>query len=185
MSLSTSKKTARKISASEAAGLVKPGDWLDFGVSLSQPDVFDIALAARKNELHSVNIRSGLTLRPRALLEADPERAHFHWFSWHFSAYDRKKGDAGLANYIPCNLGEIPDYYRRFIDPPDIVVLKTCPIDENGFFNFGVTNLWNRTLVERAKTVIVEVTEGMPYICGAENRTCDISEVELHHRRRP
>jgi acyl-CoA hydrolase len=174
---STSKKTARKIPASEAVGLVKPGDWLDFGVSLSQPDVFDLALATRKNELHSVNIRSGLTLRPRALLEADPGRGHFHWFSWHFSAYDRKKGDAGLANYIPCNLGEIPDYYRRFIDPPDIVVLKTCPIDENGFFNFGVTNLWNRTLVERAKTVIVEVTEGMPYICGAENGV-HISEVD-------
>lgn len=166
---SSTRKTARTISAAEAAALVKSGDWLDFGVSVSQPDAFERALAARKHELRNVNIRSGFTLSPRALLESDKDRDHFHWFSWHFSAYDRKKGDAGLANYIPCNLGEVPDYYRRFIDPPDIVVLKTCPPDENGFFNFGLTNLWHRALIERAKTVIVEVCESMPYLHGVDN----------------
>jgi hypothetical protein len=46
-----------------------------------------------------------LSMRPRAVLEADPLREHFHWFSWHHSGYDRKQGDAGLTNYIPCNLG--------------------------------------------------------------------------------
>ncbi len=43
-----------------------------------------------------------------------------------------QEGDAGLQHYIPCNLGEISDYYRRFIDPPDIMVIKTCPIDATG-----------------------------------------------------
>jgi len=32
-------------------------------------------------------------MKPRAVLEADPEGKHFHWFSWHFSGYDRKKHD--------------------------------------------------------------------------------------------
>ena len=77
------------------------------------------------------------------MLEADPEREHFHFFNWHLSGYDRKQCDAGRQNYIPCNLGEIPDYYRRFIDPPEIMVVKTCPADENGFFNFGPPNLWH------------------------------------------
>jgi hypothetical protein len=47
----------------------------------------------------------------------------------HFSGYDRKKHDAGISHYIPVNLGEIPDYYRRFMDPVSMVVLKTCPMD--------------------------------------------------------
>lgn len=178
MTLPTSKKTAQKTSASEAASRVNSGDWVDYGVSLSQPDVFDQALAARKAELRNVNIRSGLSLRPRAVLEADPEREHFHWFSWHFSGYDRKKADLGLANYIPCNLGEIPDYYRRFIDPPEIAVLKTCPLDENGYFNFGATSVWNRELVTRSKTVVVEVTESMPYLYGSGNGV-HLSEVDF------
>ena len=87
-------------------------------------------LAQRKAELRNVKIRGCLSMRPRAVLEADPQREHFHWFNWHYSGYDRKQGDAGVASYIPCNLGEISDYYRRFIEPPDIAVLKTCPMDD-------------------------------------------------------
>jgi acyl-CoA hydrolase len=162
-------KQPRKISAADAAAIVRSGDWVDYGVTLCQPDVFDKALAARKSELRNVKIRSCISMKSRAVLEADPGGEHFFWFSWHFSGYDRKKHDAGISHYIPVNLGEIPDYYRRFMDPVSVVVLKTCPMDENGFFNFGATNLWHRAVVERAKLVIVEVTEGLPYVYGEQN----------------
>ena len=159
----------RKISAADAAALVRPGDWVDYGISLCQPDVFDKALAARASELRNVRIRSCLSMKPRAVLEADPGGEHFFWFSWHFSGYDRKQHDAGICHYIPGNLGEIPDYYRRFLEPVSIVVLKTCPMDENGYFNFGATSLWHRAVIESAKIVIVEVTEGLPYVYGDHN----------------
>jgi acyl-CoA hydrolase len=162
-------KAARRITAAEAAGLVKSGDWVDYGAVLSQPDVFDRALADRKHELREVKIRSCLSLRPRAVLETDPQREHFHWYSWHFGGYDRNKHDAGLCHYIPCNLGEISDYYRRFIEPPDILVLKTRAADANGLFNLGATNLWHRAIASRAKIVIAEVSEGLPYVCGVDN----------------
>jgi acyl-CoA hydrolase len=171
------KTPATRISAEEAASLVRPGMWLDYGVSLCQPDMFDRALAARAAGLTNVKIRSCLTLKPRAFLEADPEGKHFHSFNWHFSGYDRAKHDAGCCNYIPLNLGEVPDYYRRFIDPVDIVVLKTCPMDENGYFNFSATNAWHRAIVERAKTVIVEVSTGLPYVYGEQNGV-HVSEVD-------
>src|SRR3954453_4716337 len=86
-------KQPRSISAEAAARLVHSGNWLDYGGALCQPDVFDKVLAARKQELTNVKIRSCLSMRPRAVLEADPEGRHFHWFSWHFSGYDRKKHD--------------------------------------------------------------------------------------------
>ena len=63
------------------------------------------------------------------MIEVDPEREHFNFFNWHFGGYDRKQSDAGRQNYIPCNLGEIPDYYRRFIDPPEFMIVKTAPLD--------------------------------------------------------
>ena len=167
----------KKITASEAAALVKSGDWLDYGASLAQPDVFDQALAERVNELTNVGFRSSLAARPRAVLEADPEGAHFHWYTWHFSAYERRKSDAGICYHIPPNLGEIADYYRRFIDPIDIVVLKVRPADANGYFNFGPTNAWLRTLVERAKTLIIETSTAVPYVYGDDNGV-HISEVD-------
>jgi acyl-CoA hydrolase len=168
---------ARRITPQEAASFVTSDMWLDYGAGLCQPDAFDQALAERKNDLHRVKIRACLTMRPRAILEADANGEHFFWFSMHFSGYDRRKHDAGLANYLPVNLGEIPDYYRRFIDPVDIVVLKTCPIDENGFFNFSATNLWHSAVIERARMVIVEESAGLPYAMG-EGNGVHVSEVD-------
>ena len=159
-------RAVRRITAEAAAALVQPGMWLDYGAVLGQPDVFDAALAKRIGPLTHVRIRSCLATRPRAVLEADPQGQHVYWASSHFGGYDRKKHDAGIAHYLPVNLGEIPDYYRRFIDPVDIVVLKTAPMDAAGVFNFGPATLWLRALVERARIVIVEECAAMPYVMG-------------------
>jgi acyl-CoA hydrolase len=177
MQSSTHRRAALRITAADAANLVKSGDWVDYGALLAQPDAFDRALAARKPELRNVKIRACLSTRTRAVLEADPQREHFQWYNWHFSGYDRKKHDAGVCHYIPCNLGEIPDYYRRFIEPPDIVVLKTCEVDANGFFNLSASNLWHRAITSRARIVVAEISRGLPYLYGVENGL-HISEID-------
>jgi acyl-CoA hydrolase len=168
---------AQIISCEEAASFVRSGMWLDYGVGLAQPDAFDRALALRKETLENVKFRSCLTMRPRAVVECDPEGHHFFWFSWHFTGYDRKKHDTGRCVYIPLNLGEVPDYYCRFIDPVDIAIFKTCPIDENGYFNFSASNMWHRAIIERARTVIVEMSKSLPYAHGEQNAV-HVSEVD-------
>jgi len=156
------------ISPEGAAALVKSGDWVDYGFGMGQPDRFDRALAARAGELRDVKIRAAFTTRPRAVLEADPDGAHFLWFNWHFSGYDRKQHDADRCNYIPMNFGEAPDYYRRFVDPVDVVCLKTTPMDAHGYFNFGGAVTYHKALAERAKILVVETCVAMPYVYGAE-----------------
>src|SRR3954451_17663904 len=157
------------ITAEVAARLVKSGDWIDYFGAFAPPDVFEGALAARVAELRALKIRACLTTKPRAVLDADPRGEHLAFDNWHFSGYDRKMHDAGICHYAPINLGELADYYERFIDPPDVAVIKTCPMDEAGFFNFGPANLWHGTILEKAKTVVVEVTEALPYVYGVDN----------------
>ncbi|CEJ11682.1 Succinyl-CoA:coenzyme A transferase [bacterium YEK0313] len=178
MTAAVSAKRATAITAAEAAALVKSGMWLDYGFGMGQPDLFDRALAARRDELSDVKIRSALTMKARPTQDSDPQGAHFHWFSWHFSGYDRARHDEGRCNYIPMNFGEAPDYYRRFIEPVDIVVLKTCPMDADGVFNFGGAATYQRATVERARCVIVEVCEAMPYCHGPDNGV-HVSEVDF------
>jgi acyl-CoA hydrolase len=167
--MATTTRSARTIPVGQAAAMVRSGDWLDYGAVLAQPDAFDAALASRVGELRDVNIRGCLSLRPRAVLQSDPAREHFNFYNWHFSGYDRRQSDAGLQHYIPCNLGEIPENYRRFIDPPEIMVIKTRPMDADGVFNFGVANLWHRALASRARVVIVETDPAVPHVHGLEN----------------
>jgi acyl-CoA hydrolase len=165
------------VSAEAAAALVRSGDWVDYGGNVSQPDAFDRALAARAAELRDVKVRSCLTLRPHAIVAADPQGERFSLFSWHFSAYDRKLHDAGRTYYIPMNFGEAPDYYRRFIDPPDVVAIKTCPMDEHGYFNFSASVTYAKALTERAKLLVVETSPQLPYVYGGEE-SVHASEVD-------
>jgi len=159
-------KRAQRISAEAAAALVKSGDWVDYGFGLGQPEAFDAALARRKDALEQVKIRGALSLRARQVVEADREGRHFQWFNWHFSGYDRRQHDAGLANYIPMNFGEAPDFYRRYIDPVDVAVFKCCPKDARGFYNFSGACTYHAAVLERARVVVVEIDEKLPYCHG-------------------
>ena len=162
-------KSAAAVSAEHAASLVKSDDWVDYGFGLSQPDMFDQALGARARDLTRVKIRSALTVRPRAVLDADPEGRHFLWFSWHFSACDRKQHDAGRCNYIPMNFGEAPDYYRRFIDPISVACIKTAPMDAEGMFSFGCSTTYLCAMTERARVIVVETSQAVPRVPGPDN----------------
>jgi acyl-CoA hydrolase len=177
VALRIARAPAQTITPERAASFVTSGMWLDYGAALCQPDVFDRALGARIRELSNVKLRHCLTMRPRVVLENDPDGHHVYSFNLHYSSYDRRKHDEGRCNYLPVNLGEIPDYYRRFIDPVDIVILKTCPIDGDGYFNLSAANLWHRAIVERARMVIVETSQGLPYVHG-EQTGLHISEVD-------
>jgi acyl-CoA hydrolase len=168
---------ARTITAERAAGLVTSGMWLDYYAVINQPDLFDAALGARVTELSDLKIRNTLTLRPRAVLENDPQGKHVYEINLHLGGYDRKLHDRGQCSYLPLNLGEGPDDYRRFIDRVDILILKTRPLDADGFFNVGPTNLWFRSVVERARMVIVETNDTLPHVYGVDTGI-HLSEVD-------
>ena len=167
----------KTVGADEAAALVKSGDWIDYGFGVGQPDVFDHALAVRIPQLTGVKIRGTLALKPRAAIEADPEARHAAYFSWYFSGLERKLHDRELCSHLPMNFGEAPDYYRRFIDV-DVAIMKTAPMDEHGFFNFGGSVTYLKAVTEKARKVIVETDAAMPYVFGVENGV-HIGEVDF------
>ncbi len=169
MAASNQAELKRKtITAQRAASMVKSDSWLEYGFGAGQPDLFDKSLAARIAELRNLRIRGCLAMRPRLAVEADPDSRHVSYFSWYFSGLERKMHDRGLCCHIPMNFGEAPDYYRRFV-AADVAVLKTAPMDEHGFFNFGIAVTYHKAITERAKILIIETDEAMPYVYGVEN----------------
>ncbi len=171
----TSELKRKTISAAQAAEMVKSNSWLDYGFGMGQPDLFDSALAERISRLDNVRVRGCLAMRPRAVVEADPESRHVTYLSWYFSALERRMHDRGLCQHIPMNFGEAPDYYRRFVEV-DVAILKTAPMDEHGYFNFGGAITYHKALAEKARMLIVETNASMPYVYGVENAV-HVSEV--------
>ncbi|MFZ5646065.1 MAG: acetyl-CoA hydrolase/transferase family protein [Bacillota bacterium] len=166
------------VSAEDAVKIIKSGDWVDFGTFQGQVVELDRALAARKEELNDVKIRSACRVAgPPAVAMADPTKETFVFNSGHFSILDRKVGDFGLCYYVPLLFREVPHYYQ-YDNCVDVAMVTVTPMDKHGYFNFGLNNVYTKKTCELAGHVIVEVNPNMPWVPGGNQECIHISEVD-------
>lgn len=135
-------------SPAEAAKVVKSGDWVDFGFGNGFPELFDEALAARRDELQDVKIRGGLVYRPIIhTIDCDPDRKHFQYYSWHLGGYERKMFTAGRLQFVPMLLRLLPEMYRDYLRV-DVAVVPVSKPDEQGYCGLGLANFCWKTIME-------------------------------------
>ena len=166
------------VSPQEAVTLVKDGDWVDYCQTCSFPEALDAALAARRDELQDVKIRSAIAMKPVQVVERDPEHLAFTYHAWHCSALDRSYVDRGLAYHIPMMFRNIGSYYSRGYAPVNVAMVTVAPMDENGFFNYGLTNCCMQELLDCADHIILEVNKTMPTIYGLRSDHIHLSQVD-------
>ena len=165
--------------AKEAVKTVKSGDWVDYGWCAMHPVLLDRELAARYEELTDVKVRGGVLLWPLAIGGVPDAREHFTWNSWHMSGHERKLINIGVAFYGPIRYSELPRYYRENVEPIDVAMFQVTPMNEHGWFNFGISTSHIKAMCERAKVIIVEVNENLPYCIGGSESNIHISEVDM------
>ena len=61
----------KKMTAEQAAALVKSGDWVDYGWCVNTPVAVDAALAKRLPELENVNFRGGILMWVPEIFQID------------------------------------------------------------------------------------------------------------------
>ena len=145
---------------------------------MSFPVALDRALAARKGELHNINVRNAISMYPVQVVEQDPQQETFTFNVWHCSAIDRKYMDQGRAFYSPMLFRHNGAYYKRGYAKVNVAMVTVPPMDEHGYFNYGLTNCSQQELIDAADYVIVEVNRNMPYICGIEADHIHVSQVD-------
>lgn len=171
------------ISAEEAAQLVKSNDIVEYGMFATKPIEFDKALGKRAGDgLQNVSIRAtGSVLPIPEVIKCDPEQKSFQYFSWYFTALDRKAADLGLACHSPFNYHEAtmlaynPDFKQYWAD---VWCAQVTPMDRSGCFNFGLGNSHNRGMALNSRVAIVEVNENMPRCLGGSDEYVHISEID-------
>ena len=170
----------QKLSTPEkAVNLINSGDWVDYGNCLCSPIFLDKALSKRVGNLSDVKVRAMGFVGLSEVGSSDPGRTSFTYNCWHFFGGERILHDKGLCNFVPMLFHELPDIYDAGNVDSDVAMVRTAPMDKDGFFNFGITNTNQRSLVERANKVIVEVNENIPYCFGGYDESIHISDVDL------
>ncbi|HHY12820.1 MAG TPA: butyryl-CoA:acetate CoA-transferase [Firmicutes bacterium] len=162
----------------DAVRLIKNGDWVDYGMNSNIPELLDAALSKRAGELVDVKVRGGVMPKPLRIVEADPERKSFIYNSWHFSTPERKYHDQRLCNYMPMTYRSQATFYRKYLDV-DVACIAVTPMDKHGYFNLSLTNSSTKAILDKAKTVILEVNEHLPWACGGYAEVIHISEVDV------
>ena len=166
------------ISASDAAALVKDGDWIDYGWCVGTPVDFDAALAQRMPTLYDIKLMGGVLCRKPKIYDIENPAEHFSWNSWHMSGIERKAVNAGFGFYSPLRYSELPRYYRESAHPVNVAVMQVAPMDSHGFFNFGPNASHMTAVCEKAELVIVEVNPNMPVCFGGYGNGISVTEVD-------
>lgn len=161
----------------QAVQAVNSGDWVDYTTGLGFPPLLDAALARRRDELTDVKIRGNLLFGPIQTVECDPTQKHFHYNSWHCSAYERKLCDRGLCHYIPMVFRNVVPYYRHYLTV-NVAMMSVPPMDRHGYFNLSCAAGVARGILEKADVVILEVNERLPRILGGFDESIHLSEVD-------
>ena len=70
-----------------------------------------------------------------------------------------------------------PGNLRKYLEV-DVACIAVTPMDKHGFFNLSLTNSSTRAVLDKAKTIILEVNEHLPWACGGYGELVHISEVD-------
>lgn len=173
----------RKLTTPEkAAKLVRSGDVVDYGQAGIKPIEFDKALAARVDDpnLKNVSVRVCNAIPPIPEVPTkDPTQSTFTYYSVFLGIIDRWLYSQGLSGYIPGNYHQTTQMpYVRPELGGDVFSCQVAPMDENGFFSFGITNSHNYAFGKFCRARIVEIVPDMPRALGGYHEGFHISEVD-------
>jgi len=174
MSIS-SQYAKKRVSADQAVAIVKSGDWVEYGHFALAPFTLDAALAKRVGDLRDVKVRAVLFPGLAAVATVDPTQESFVFNNWHFGRGERALAARGLCYHVPQLYHEAPLNVQHL--DIDVFMTSASSMDKNGYFNFGVSNSSTRALMDRARNIIIEVNENVPYCYGGYNERIHISEV--------
>lgn len=155
------------LSPEEAVRLVKSGDTIVVQGSTSIPMVLLKALTKRANELRDVKIISGFGVHPEEAPYAKEELMDsFRALNIFVPNNLRNAMRMGVADTIPCFLGEVPSLFRSGLIPVDVAFLNVSEPDEEGYCSYGISADIAFSGAECAKVIIAQVNKYMPHTYG-------------------
>ena len=165
----------RKVStAEEAIKDVRDGDCVVLGHAAAVPRVVPHALAQHCEDYNDVLIFHMTTLGENELLQPKCF-GHFRHVSNFLSGNSREAVNHLNGDFFPAYFHDVPEMIGDEI-PCDVVVVQATPPNEEGYCSLGVSCDYALAAIRRARSVIVESNEFMPFTYG--NTLIHVSQVD-------
>lgn len=143
--------------------IIKPGDQIVWGQATGEPQTLTEALVAQRQDIGPVSVFLGAgfsdTLKP-----GHADRIRFRGFGG--IGTHRRLAKAGVLEIVPCHVGQIGRYIEDGTIACDVAFIQVSPANSAGEHSFGVVNDYVQSAVRRARVVVAEVNEQVPWTYG-------------------
>lgn len=155
----------KTITVNEALNLVKDGDHLVAGMAASEGREFFLNLHKIAERINHVTIDNCLPLYPYEFMINDTYKDKFTINSWFFSGDLRKAFKHKNISFIPNQL-HFAGRKRLEHVKPNIYIGNATPPDKHGFVSLSLSNVYEKTVLEEADIVILEINPKLPRTFG-------------------
>lgn len=152
------------VSVQEAVAKIKSGDRIVIPLGCGESPGLLEGMYERRHELKNVMIDQMLPIQKMRYMEKECEHIFRH-NSWFTAGATREGVNSGWMEFTPAFFHEIPKFIDLYVDV-DILFATVSPMDEKGFFSFGVSVDYTKPASKKAKKIILEVNPNMPRTLG-------------------
>lgn len=142
---------------------IRPGDTLMWGQSSAEPVTLVRAYAAQRHNF--ARSRAFLGIGLAGLFDATHADA-IDFVGYCGSGTNRRLGDAGALDILPCHYSDLPALIRSGALRIDVLLLQVPPADAQGRHSLGLAHEYLLAALDTARVVIAEVNAQMPWTCG-------------------
>ncbi len=148
---------------------IRRGSRLFIGTGCGQPQYLIRALMKfveeRPQAFFDVEVMQLWTIGTAPYTDKRFER-NFRHTSFFVGESTREAVNAGLADYVPITLSQIPDLLRRGVIPVDVALIQTSLPDDHDHVSLGINADITKEAAVRASIVVAQVNENMPRVHG-------------------
>lgn len=159
------KYRSRVCSAQQAVSHIQSGDHIYVHSNAAAPGLLVDALVDRAPELRDVSIFHLLTLGD-AKYASQQYAESFRVHALFIGANVRDAINAGIADYTPVFLSEVPRLFLSKVLPVDFCFIQVSPPDEHGYCSYGVSVDCTIAARKASRVVIAQINRQMPRTMG-------------------
>lgn len=153
------------VSIEDALQEIKSGQEVVCGLVACEPAAMLSQLHTIKDRVEDVSVVTALLMYEYEFFTNPEMKGHFLMNSWFYTGGARKAHPFGTVSYIPLELHR-SIIHRTTYRKPNVFLGCASPMDEHGFLSLSISSVYEKDLVERADTVIIEVNPNFPRAYG-------------------
>jgi acyl-CoA hydrolase len=168
--------------ALDLAAFVRPGDHIVWGQACGEPTTLVAALIAQAGSIGRLSAFAGTSFSGILGLEAATK---LNLSSMGAIGALRTVAATGRLSIVPCHVSQVGTMIEQGLIGCDVAFVQVSPPDANGNHSYGLISDFVQAAVKKARVVIAEVNECVPFTLGDAVLPAEVIDCAVHVERTP